>query len=29
MKYNIYLIYNRDVNIKHVGIKITWYQFQL
>lgn len=29
MKYNIYLIYNRDVNTKHVGIKITWYKFQL
>lgn len=29
MKYNIYLVYNRDVNTKHVGIKITRYKFQL
>lgn len=24
-----YLIYNRDTNIKHVGIKTTWYKFHL
>lgn len=29
MKYTIYLIYKRDINIKHVGIKVTWYKFQL